>query len=270
VDRTQVKPRVAIIGEFWAMTTEGDGNYHLQRFLEQEGAEVDVPSITAWLLYLVWTSRYDTRTRMRLTRADDGRRGLQGVHVRSRLLGLWLVERALTAGFHCCAKLMGCKGCRLPDMNKLAEVSHHYYNSNNRGGEGHMEVGKLILNAVSNKVDLTVSVKPFGCLPSSCVSDGVQSSIIGLHPGALFLPIETSGDGAANVYSRAEMQLSKARERAEKEFQNALHETGQTLETFRRRVAARSVHRHALQYSLQKTGCTAADLVYEVGRLYRS
>src|SRR5690606_3667645 len=36
VDRTVAKPRVAIIGEFWAMTTEGDGNYRLQRFLEEE------------------------------------------------------------------------------------------------------------------------------------------------------------------------------------------------------------------------------------------
>ena len=32
VDRTQVKPRVAIIGEFWAMTTEGDGNYKMHRY----------------------------------------------------------------------------------------------------------------------------------------------------------------------------------------------------------------------------------------------
>jgi predicted nucleotide-binding protein (sugar kinase/HSP70/actin superfamily) len=33
VDRSVVKPKVSIIGEFWAMTTEGDGNYQLQRFL---------------------------------------------------------------------------------------------------------------------------------------------------------------------------------------------------------------------------------------------
>ena len=38
-DFTRPAPRVSIIGEFWAMTTEGDGNYQLQRFLEQEGAE---------------------------------------------------------------------------------------------------------------------------------------------------------------------------------------------------------------------------------------
>jgi predicted nucleotide-binding protein (sugar kinase/HSP70/actin superfamily) len=39
VDRTEAKPRVAIIGEFWAMTTEGDGNYQLQRFIEREAAK---------------------------------------------------------------------------------------------------------------------------------------------------------------------------------------------------------------------------------------
>ena len=53
VDRTRAKPRVGIIGEFWAMTTEGDGNYGLQRFLEAEGAEPDIQIVTSWLLYMI-------------------------------------------------------------------------------------------------------------------------------------------------------------------------------------------------------------------------
>ncbi|MDQ3298664.1 MAG: 2-hydroxyglutaryl-CoA dehydratase, partial [Myxococcota bacterium] len=47
VDKTRPKPRVGIIGEFWAMTTEGDGNYGLQRFLEAEGAEPDIQIVTS-------------------------------------------------------------------------------------------------------------------------------------------------------------------------------------------------------------------------------
>src|SRR5690606_30135539 len=39
-DFTRVKPKVKITGEFWAMTTEGDGNYHMARWLESEGAQV--------------------------------------------------------------------------------------------------------------------------------------------------------------------------------------------------------------------------------------
>src|SRR5262249_30933839 len=38
VDRLRVKPIVKITGEFWAQTTEGDGNFNMFRFLEREGA----------------------------------------------------------------------------------------------------------------------------------------------------------------------------------------------------------------------------------------
>src|SRR5689334_24806484 len=37
VDKLRAKAKTSIIGEFWAMTTEGDGNYALQKFLESEG-----------------------------------------------------------------------------------------------------------------------------------------------------------------------------------------------------------------------------------------
>jgi predicted nucleotide-binding protein (sugar kinase/HSP70/actin superfamily) len=32
------------------------------------------------------------------------------------------------------------------------------------------------------------------------------------HPGAIFLPIETNGDGKVNVYSRVQMMLFKAQD----------------------------------------------------------
>src|SRR5690606_25718300 len=78
VDRTQLKPKVAIIGEFWAMTTEGDGNYQLQRFLEQEGAEDDIQFVSAWILYNIWEAAFDTRNRATLRGEDGGRSGLRG------------------------------------------------------------------------------------------------------------------------------------------------------------------------------------------------
>jgi hypothetical protein len=60
VDRLRPKPKVGIIGEFWAMTTEGDGNYKMQAFLESEGAEVDVQLVTVWVLFMVWEAARDT------------------------------------------------------------------------------------------------------------------------------------------------------------------------------------------------------------------
>src|SRR5579883_2447897 len=53
VDRTRVKPIVKITGEFWAQTTEGDGNFNMFRFLEKEGAQVLVEPIGTWIMYML-------------------------------------------------------------------------------------------------------------------------------------------------------------------------------------------------------------------------
>ncbi len=264
VDRTQIKPRVAIIGEFWAMTTEGDGNYHLQRFLEEEGAEVEVQLITGWMLYLVWQSRYDTRLRLGLRSKDESRRGLKGVNVPWKLFTLKLAEKALPKVFGFYARLMGLRDYEFADMDEIARISHEFYNNNNRGGEGHMEVGKLIDNTQKNKVDMTISVKPFGCMPSSGVSDGVQAMITERYPQAIFLPIETTGDGAVNVYSRIQMQLFKAKQLAQQEFANTLDQFGVSEAEYRQRLSTLDWHSDAQHRSPRRTGCTGADLAYEV------
>ncbi|WP_339185489.1 2-hydroxyglutaryl-CoA dehydratase [Brevibacillus sp. FSL K6-6036] len=265
VDRTRVKPKVSIIGEFWAMTTEGDGNYQLQRFLEKEGAEVDVQSLTAWVLYLIWEGRYDTMKRMKLRGEDAGRYGLEGKNPVKRLRMLWVADRVLRVMFQTYAKAIGLHDYHLPDMDEVARVAHDHYNNHLRGGEGHMEVGKLILNVKKRKVNMTISVKPFGCMPSSGVSDGVQSLITEKYPDAIFLPIETTGDGAINVYSRVQMMLFKAKQAAQKEFDEALAKKGVTANRLRR-LMQRSSFAHPLQTSPHVVACTAANAVYGLNK----
>jgi predicted nucleotide-binding protein (sugar kinase/HSP70/actin superfamily) len=264
VDRLRIKPKVGIIGEFWAMTTEGDGNYAMQRFLETEGAEVDVQAVTAWVLYLLWEVEYDTRERLELRGADRNRAfGLAGVDTRRRLFSLAVADKALRGFFQGVARVMGLRGYHLPDMREIAEVSHAFYDNKLRGGEGHMEVGKLILNVARSKVNMTLSIKPFGCMPSSSVSDGVQSLITEMFPEGIFLPVETNGDGAVNVYSSVQMALFKARQQAQREVERALAETGRTLEEMRTWVARHRRYRGAFHRSPHVLGCTAADLVYD-------
>ena len=271
VDRTKVKPRVGIIGEFWAMTTEGDGNYGLQRFLEAEGAEPDVQLVIAWLLYMVWQTKYDTNQRASLrgadaTKAEGGSKfSLKGVDVRKRNASLWAGEKVLRGLFQTISAAMGLYDYHLPDMNEIADVSHAFYDNNLRGGEGHMEIGKLIQNVAYSKVNMTLSVKPFGCMPSSSVSDGVQSFITELYPQGIFLPIETNGDGAVNVYSRVQMQLFKAKQQAQKEVDKALADVGMTIDEVRGYLARHPAMTSPFHRAPHKAGCTAADLVYEVG-----
>lgn len=260
VDRTRVRPKVSIIGEFWAMTTEGDGNYQLQRFLENEGAEVEVQSVTAWILFLIWAGRYDTRKRMSLREADSGRHGLKGKNPALTLRMLTLADWGIRAIFQTYARMIGLRGYHLPDMEEIAKVAHDHYNNQLRGGEGHMEVGKLILNVVKRKVNMTISVKPFGCMPSSGVSDGVQSLITERYPDAIFLPIETTGDGAINVYSRVQMMLFKAKQAAKKELDEALTKKGFTEETLPRG----SKFTNPLRATRHFVACTAANAVYDM------
>lgn len=256
VDWLKIKPKVSVIGEFWAMTTEGDGNYKLPKFLEQEGAEVDVQPVTAWILFLIWEGRFDTNRRIDLKEYDRGRFGLADKKPKQKLLKLALAEKAVRVMFQYYAKSLGLHYYELPNMDELAKYAHQYYNNHIRGGEGHMEVGKLIQNVKKKKANMTISVKPFGCMPSSGVSDGVQSYITEKYPEAIFLPIETTGDGAVNVYSRVQMMLFKAKQAAQKEYEEALLAKRQMQIQQDERIASKHSFKHVV-------ACSAANAVYD-------
>ena len=264
VDRTQVKPKVAVIGEFWAMTTEGDGNYGLQRFLEQEGAEVDIQIVTNWVLYNIWEHSWDTRQRMVLRKDDNANQGLVGVNVWQKLATLWVADKGLRLVFKSIAGLLGLHDYYMPNMDEVAEEARELYNNHLRGGEGHMEVGKLVMNVKHKKSTMTLSVKPFGCMPSSGVSDGVQSYVTEKWPEAIFLPIETSGDGAVNVYSRVQMMLFKARAAARTEFEATCKEHGVTPAELRLFMAKHRRFSSPFFWPSHRVATTASDLVHEV------
>ncbi len=261
IDRLQAKPKVSIIGEFWAMTTEGDGNYRLQRFLEQEGAECDIQIITAWVLYILWCMRFDIRESTLLRRRTGELDRFEGIIPRLGLLYVWLGEQAIRGVFHLFAYAAGLNGHVLPDMDEIARLAHDHYPNQLRGGEGHMEVGKVIATAVKNKAHMVLSVKPFGCMPSAGVSDGVQSVVAARFPEIEFLPIETTGDSAVNAYSRVQMALFRARARAQAEFAAALDDTGLTVQ----QAASRKAVADPLRYPGHRVAGTAANAVYETG-----
>ncbi len=264
VDRTQPKPVVSLIGEFWAMTTEGDGNYHMQRFLEKEGAEVDIQGITNWLLFLLWEAGYDTEVRQELRHDDDARKSLKGKDATKKIWGIKAGYYAVRAIFQTYANLLGLHSYHLPDMHDIARIAREHYSNDVRGGEGHMEVGKLIHFVVDKVNHMTVSVKPFGCMPSSGVSDGVQSRVLSAYPEAIFVPIETTGDQEVNAHSRVQMMLFKARQRAREEYERALAETGLTEEQFKRRVGRSWRFRNPFLRPKHRVAGLAANLVYAV------
>ncbi|HEY5655097.1 MAG TPA: hypothetical protein VIS04_04605 [Woeseiaceae bacterium] len=265
VNRMQVKPVVSVIGEIWAMTTEGDGNYQIHEFLEQEGAEVSIQPVYTWLLYLLWEQKRDLRIRTGLRGEDKAHRGLRGKDPWKRMLVTRLLEFAVRNTIRSFARAVGLQHLHIANIEKLAALSHDHYDLEIRGGETFMEVGKFLDIAANRRAHLVISVKPFGCMPSSGVSDGVQSLTTARYPNVTFYAIETTGDGKASVHSRIQMMLFKAHDRARQEYAEALDAADLSAEAAAERLAKNGRLRSALHYPAHRVATTAANLVTELG-----
>ncbi|MEC7947571.1 MAG: 2-hydroxyglutaryl-CoA dehydratase, partial [Myxococcota bacterium] len=209
---------------------------------------------------------YDTEQRLALREEDGTRKGLDGKDGTKKLWGLAAADKLIRVVFHSYAKLIGLHGYVLPDMDEVKELAEEHYDTFVRGGEAHMEVGKVIHFAKDKHNHMTVSVKPFGCMPSSGVSDGVQSVVTARYPEMIFLPIETTGDGEVNVHSRVQMMLFKARQKAKDELEQALSDTGMDKATFKKRLQGSRRWRNAFLQPPHKVAGRAANLAYAIGR----
>ncbi|AKF24250.1 hypothetical protein YH65_01690 [Sulfurovum lithotrophicum] len=216
LNRLQPKAKVMVMGEFWAAMTEGDGNYNLHRFLEAEGAECTPQPITNRLMLSIWEAEQALNKKEKLA-VENGKK-IDFSNVRTRML-IKAGKAAVKTHFSLYAKAIGLHDYDIPNMEKLAELAKEYYTLDCSGGEGHLEVAHLIESVKHNLAHLVISIKPFGCMPSSAVSDGVQSLVTSRYPQANFLSIETSGEGAANFYSRVQMALFKAKQAAKEEYE---------------------------------------------------
>jgi len=270
VDRLRVKPIVKVTGEFFAQTTEGDGNFRMFEFLEREGAEVRGEPIANWILYLLWQSkaRREQRKWLDATRPpawQPHRRALAELKFQRKQMLFGLGESLLAHLYRRAVRQLGGIGHELLDMQELARVAHPYYHRFARGGEGYLEVAKNIHYTVHRKAHMVLSLKPFGCMPSS-QSDGVQSAVMGHFKEMIFLPIETSGEGEVNAHSRVQMALGEAKAKAKVEFLQALEFTGKTLDDLRDYVAAHPELRRPFYKVPRRPGVigTAANFVLHV------
>lgn len=273
VDRLRVKPIVKVTGEFWAQTTEGDGNFRMFAFLEREGAQVIVEPIGTWILYLLWVAKANRVRRKDIEFpappwTDLRARLKRELKVRGKLasfdFGTWFWARQ----YRRVIRHLGGIGHPLVDLDELARLAAPYYNVLARGGEGHMEVAKNIYYTVNKKAHMVLSLKPFGCMPSS-QSDGVQSAVMSQFKEMIFLPIETSGEGEINAHSRVQMALGEAKSKARLEYTQALGSTGKSLDDVRRFIDAHPVLRRPFYRVPHREGVTgtAAQFVLHVADL---
>ena len=240
IDRTRVKPIVKITGEFWAQTTEGDGNFNMFRFLEKEGAQVVVEPIGTWICYLmhqVVQKYHDQKGLDRRRRAasvlaarTSASRSISNMH--KKIMQIKIAEAIFKREYNRIIDALGGIGHHLVDQYELQRLGHPYYNSRAAGGEGHLEVAKNIYYSNKGLAHMVLALKPFGCMPST-QSDGAQSAVMSHYKDMIFLPVETSGEGDVNAHSRVQMALGEAKAKTKLEFKAALEATGRTLEEIR-------------------------------------
>ncbi len=272
VDRTKIRPVVKITGEFWAQTTEGDGNFNMFAFLEREGAQVLVEPIATWVAYLMYQAKAHARAKWPVTRPyrepkwwELKKQFANQMSLRKKLMMIGAGEKMWYYFYHRVIRHLGGITHHLVPQPELAALAHPFYNQFARGGEGHLEVGKNVYYTVHKLCHMVLALKPFGCMPSS-QSDGVQSAVINKFKDMIFLPVETSGEGEVNAHSRAQMALGEAKVKAKAEFEAALKSTGKSLNDIKSYIAEHPELRRPFYHVPHREGIagTAAQFILHI------
>ena len=275
VDRLQPKPVVKVTGEFWAQTTEGDGNFNMFRFLQAEGAEIITEPIATWITYLMWQEKIKAADRRQLDEAegelkwwDVGKRWALDKKYYKKRAAMAFADKVYRREYDRLRDALGGTTHHIVDMFEMEELAHKFYHTRSEGGEGHLEVAKNIYYTVKGIAHMVLSLKPFGCMPST-QSDGAQSAVINHFKDMIYLPIETSGEGEINAHSRVQMALGEAKAKARLEFQQALESTRKSLDDIRGYVDAHPVLRRPFYHVPHRHGMTgtAAQFVLHVSDL---
>jgi predicted nucleotide-binding protein (sugar kinase/HSP70/actin superfamily) len=221
VDRLQVKPKIKITGEFWLQTHEGDGNYNIKRWLEQEGSEVMPPPVAVWLGYLLHTPIWRLEKKPKLDRK-----------IRMKIAMVRGLEKIYVGTYNRFRKALGNVPHELPDQEELKELASPYFHHELRGGEGHMLVGKALHAHLHKQANMTCELSPYSCMPNT-MSQGAMANVLGKYPDLLYAPIEIKGDAEVHALSRCQMILTEAKKRAQAEFVEAMAKTQITREKIR-------------------------------------
>ena len=169
VDRLRVKPIVKITGEFWAQTTEGDGNFNMFAFLEREGAQVMVEPVGTWIMYMMHQVAQKYKD---LKGLEEGaalpsawriakRAGIE-LGYRRKVAKIKLAEAIFKNEYRKIVDALGGIAHPLVDQYELQRLGHPFYNSRSGGGEGHLEVAKNIYYSNKDLAHMVLSLKQIG------------------------------------------------------------------------------------------------------------
>ncbi|HEU4475674.1 MAG TPA: hypothetical protein VFR71_03140, partial [Methyloceanibacter sp.] len=250
VDRLQCKPVVKITGEFYLQTVEGDPNYNIHSWLEQEGAEVYPASIAVWLDY--WMRFY--------VQNFEDYRGIDR-YAGAKIKAIKALQKVFHWTYNRMRGALGNIPHEMPDQYELRRLAAPYFHHRLSGGEGDMLVGKALWAHLNKKAHMICELSPYACMPNT-MSVGAMAGVVGKYPDLLYAPIEVKGDAEVHALSRCQMILTEAKKRAVREYVEAMQRSGLTPEDAKKLLDA-NPHMKQATYRVprQATAGTAASLL---------
>lgn len=196
------KVKVGVVGEIYVKYSSM-GNNHLEKFLLEQGCEVNVPGLLGFLAYCI-----DVRI-------DDIK--LYGGSEKTQ----WLLERAMDVVNYVEKKIGRIirKYSRFQPAKPFRECKAHLDGLLGYGckmGEGWLLTAEMI-ELIESSVNNIVCVQPFGCLPNHIVGKGTIHALRERFPMANVVPIDYDPSATrVNQENRLKLMLAVARENAEK------------------------------------------------------
>ena len=196
VDRVP-KVKVGVVGEIYVKYSPL-GNNDLQKFLESEGCEVNLPGLMGFVQYCI----YNMAETNRLYGGS-----LAGRRVPEALLS-WLdgVEKAS-------CKALADHGFHAPaTFRELTALPAGIIGMGNKMGEGWLLTAEMI-ELTQGGYGNIVCAQPFGCLPNHICGKGMINKIRALYPSANITPIDYDPSATkVNQENRIKLMLAVARE----------------------------------------------------------
>jgi len=197
------KIKVGIVGEIYVKFSSM-GNNHLERFLLEQGCEVDVPGLMGFIDYCV---------EVRIDDIDLYGGSKKWRFVYSRIMDLFTHYERVIARYT--RRYSGYRPCELFRRSKAQVNGLLGYGC--KMGEGWLLPAEMI-ELIESGVNNIVCVQPFGCLPNHIVGKGPIRALRERYPKANIVPIDYDPSATkVNQENRLKLMLSVAKENMQDE-----------------------------------------------------
>ncbi len=191
------KVKVGVVGEIFVKFSPL-GNNNLEEFLVSEGAEVCVPGLLDFFLFVMYNQMMDSK--------------LYGMNRKSALVYrvLYYFFTAMQNDLIRALKKSGC--FRAPmQFKKIPRLTEGIIGNGVKMGEGWLLTAEMI-QLIHEGINNIVCTQPFGCLPNHIVGKGMMKPIKEKYPDANIVAIDyDSGATKINQENRIKLMLSNAK-----------------------------------------------------------